>query len=83
MKISVGDVEVKTLLKAIVQVIQALVTVGVLIWYTAGWKNSVDHRLDDIDRDLKSIHEHYEHQSSSPLSPIVDDNDLPRISRKN
>lgn len=52
-----GEIQMRTILKFVVPVIQGLVTVLALIWYTATWKESVDKRLDDIDKDLKSIHE--------------------------
>lgn len=66
------EIQMRTILKFVVPAIQGLVTVFALIWYTANWKERVDHRLDDIDRDLKAIHEHYEKERPVlPLYPLT------------
>jgi hypothetical protein len=52
-----GQIEMRTLLKFAVPVVQGLVTVLVAVWYMASWAATVDKRLEDIDHDLKSIHE--------------------------
>lgn len=63
-------VRIRTVLKLVVPVVQGLVTVGLLIWYTANWKESVDKRLEDIDKDLKSIHDHYNYEPPYQLNSL-------------
>lgn len=82
---SLKEIKIGTTVKVVASLIQIAVTVGSLIWYTAGWKEKVDHRLDDIDRDLKSIHEHYKYETpyqfNSFTQPVT--HDLQRVNSSN
>jgi spermidine synthase len=53
-KINLGDV-----IKAAIAAVPVLITLGTAIWAFSAWTERVNLRLDDIDKDLKSIHEHY------------------------
>lgn len=63
-KIDFGD-----LLKAALAAGPVLVTLGTAIWAFSTWTERVNMRLDDIDRDLKTIHEHYDHEPPLMLVP--------------
>jgi hypothetical protein len=50
------------LLKVTAIACQGVATAVLAIWYASGWAAKVDLRLDDIDRDLKTIHERQDRQ---------------------
>lgn len=67
-KISIAD-----LLKAALAGVPCLIAIISAIWYFSAWSAKVDMRqeredlrLDDIDKDLRSIHELYEHSRPAP-----------------
>lgn len=72
-KISVAD-----LIKALVIAAPCVMTIGGGIWYFSAWSQKVDMRLDDVDRDLRSIHLYLQHGPR----PQVEDYTLPYIEPK-
>lgn len=56
-RISVGDI-----IKALIVAGPCVATVGSAIWYFSAWTEKVNLRLDDMDRDLKQLHDLYLHR---------------------
>lgn len=66
LKVSAAD-----LIKALFMALPAVLTIISAIWYFSAWSERVDLRLDDIDKDLRSIHQHYELEKLPP-APRLD-----------
>jgi hypothetical protein len=58
------NISVADLIKAAFVGLPILITVGSAIWYFSAWSAKVDLRLDDMDRDLKQLHEIVERQGT-------------------
>lgn len=66
LQISITDV-----VKGMIVVAPCIATICSAVWYFSAWSEKVNNRLDDIDKDLKSIHLRLEHEPRPALESYV------------